>query len=143
MLLFVSFCLLVSLVGCLVLRLYFSCNIFPFPVLPPTFHSPSNSWPRFGSIVTVCICICICICIPKYNPLCSYNITCIYVFRHDLGEGSLSCFLLSLVAYSSLCWAESLRAFPHALWHVSWCPCSAHVWAIMLVRLHVYRFWCY
>lgn len=48
-----------------------------------------------------------------------------------LGDDYPSHSQLSSVAYSSLCRAEALWAFPHLLGHVHWCiSYSAHIWAL-------------
>ena len=82
--------------------------------------------------------------IAKYKWLSPYKCY-VYIFRAEhLPLDNSCCTLprgrspLSVLAFlSSLCWVEDSWACPCPLWHVHCCPpCSAHVWAVMLMSLY-------
>ena len=134
------------------------------PFLPPhssytPLYSPSNTWPIFSLIIIACMCVCTYLYTHRYiflSMTCSVGTVLLVCIFSGLTIGhwiaSWCAFLwrrppllsqLSSVACSFfLCRVEALWAFPSSLWHVHWChPCSAHVWAVIFVRLYGCNFW--
>lgn len=124
------------------------CNIvttFPLPFLP---SKPSLiAFPSLLQIHGIFSTNYVCMYIPNYSPFSLYDVICVFsewpsgteqparvLFPR---EGHLSHSQLPLVAYSSSCRVEAW-AFPCPCpWGY---PCLAHIWAVMLRRLYVYRF---
>lgn len=90
--------------------------------------------------------ICICTHILKHNMLLACMLSGLTIYTRQptgmlfSGEDHP---LPLWAACSSVSRVEASWAFPQPVWHVSWCPCLAHVWAVILVRLYRYSFWCY
>lgn len=105
----------------------------------PSSYSPLNSCLLF---FTDCYYMHMCIC--TYIHISKYNL---HIFRVDrlALDNQLVWYALPWerlplpipafhVAYSSLCRTQASWAFPGPLQHVHWCPCSAQVWAVVLMR---------
>lgn len=105
------------LLNFLFLRLQYSYNISPFPLLTPNCPiypscSPSNPWPLLHTVIAG-VFVYTHIHIPKYSLSSSYNIAHMYVFRAAL----LSCLqLLAFVLWPSsvkgLVLSKVLKPFP-------------------------------
>lgn len=137
------------------LRLYYKYIMlfFPFLHLKPSHISFLASLQIHGLLFFNCcyIHICMYLCIPKYNLLCLYGVTCIYVQKADhqilekwlvylsLEETTPTLSLPSYLQFFLQGWTS--WAFPHAFTfqHVCYCyPRSTHVQGIMLSTLHRY-----
>lgn len=118
-----------------------SSPALPFP--PNLLHatlpcSPSNSWPLFLPIVIKDICYLQVTCLgAAHLPLETQ-----WALRWEGPPLPLPAFF-SYLRFSMEGWGLWMT-FPHPVCRGFWCSlCSAHIWVIMLKRLHGCSFWCY